>query len=1035
MTFSIVHVSDLHFKNDHPCIERIRLMRDDILRQVQNEKCYLIFSGDLVNAGDDNLYEVLLDEFFVHLDEAVEAIYLVAGNHDIQRAHTDADACQMFLNDSSQSYLYEKGASPNLSNPFKNFDPLKNFNDFHSLISSFQIANFFGTQDTNPDFSFVGLNSTWLSHERPVGQSDLGKLKIDPAAVEFFLERIDDSQFKICAMHHPIDWIAESVRQQVQNLLTERFDLVVFGHVHNPSSISGTFNNGECLLLQAPAVKSTYSLGTNAYSIVRVDGNAKKYEIRYRSFSESQRKFVVGSDLSDGGVKYPTSTDERHWHNFRTGTKSGLLERFQEQISDVDFSDWYRKNIVSKGKLVGDFVEPSLSRVEYKDGQEVEGEPKKLADSLLRHTAVQIVTGPQDCGLTTAAFLTVRSLCDEFAKRNRVPAYVSLKNTSIDKASLIRAAVNSSPISYSHAEMTRLIEDGGVIFVFDQIGLPETQKFNRLRQTLERYFSNSESIIFCAVDGGFDEASDTSELALSPLTDVIFELNPLDVDRIHTLISSQKPTASVEEIDSVLQNVISSFKQMDEPLYPSSVAVLLETLRQIPEFRPLNRVRLLDRYVECLLGRFDLEDVEQGTFNSNDKVNFLAFASGYFAKNKKEWISRKQWKDICDSYEKGKLIELPPDLLSEFTEKGILIIQGGQITFRADYLYSYFVAKEMNQNSKMFELIAEDDAFYSHHREIVFYGELEGVDNASLLDATYRRLGVLEEEILETYSRRGVDFDDEWRSLLDSEVATDGEHLSETVEEIIEETPNPETIGRARESDLDGVDRNRGIQSRQTIRELELRWYISIRTYLQLVKHSTNLEGSDKLRHLEKALESSELFIKGLAAKRDVIAATPAYYHSGILYLNPLAETDPERAKREFKFAVPSSFAKIVSDLMSNPQLSPAYRKMLQQESELKKFLARHLLLEAPHRENHRQFVESLTSSSEIVLQTCSLRRLKAKYLGYSVNPENRTFYSGIVESIASDKSLKKSLQHRQLKKERMLKDMKENLSRDNPKK
>jgi hypothetical protein len=259
--------------------------------------------------------------------------------------------------------------------------------------------------------------------------------------------------------------------------------------------------------------------------------------------------------------------------------------------------------------------------------------------------------------------------------------YIKLSDTKVNRAALISAAVNSSPIRFSNAEMTRLIDQGGITFVFDQICLPETQKFNQLVQTLEKYFPNANSVVFCAMDGRFSSSADSGELQLSPLTDIVFELQPLDVTGIQDLIRKQKIGVEPVALDAMLDNVIAGFKQMDEPLYPSSVALLVETLQQIPEFRPLNRVRLLDRYVECILGRFDLEDVTEGTFNSSDKLSFLAYFAGYLATNSIVRMPINEWDPFCKEYEDDKILELPTGLLKEFTEKGILIPQGDTVTW------------------------------------------------------------------------------------------------------------------------------------------------------------------------------------------------------------------------------------------------------------------------------------------------------------------------------------------------------------------
>ena len=186
MTFSLVHISDLHFKKDYPSIDRLRLLRDDVLNCTKGETVYLVFSGDLVDAGDDDLYLILLDEFVIKLYDHCKAIYTVPGNHDIQWSATSKTDCDNMLQDIDQTYLYSHGTALNLDNPFKEVNPLGNFLSFQELICSYQELGFFGALDTNKDFSIACLNSTWLSYPRSRGETDLGKLRIDSPVVTVF---------------------------------------------------------------------------------------------------------------------------------------------------------------------------------------------------------------------------------------------------------------------------------------------------------------------------------------------------------------------------------------------------------------------------------------------------------------------------------------------------------------------------------------------------------------------------------------------------------------------------------------------------------------------------------------------------------------------------------------------------------------------------------------------------------------------------------------------------------------------------------
>ncbi len=1028
MIFSLIHVSDLHFRNDYDCIERLSILKHDIISQTKNRKPYLIFSGDLVHSGDENAYDSLLDEFFAEMDEFCAGIYIVPGNHDIQQNRTDAAQCALLLNDISQKYLFRTGNQLCLDNPFTDIDPLENYRDFDGLINNSQESNYFGYFDKNPHFEIVGLNSTWLSHPRNVGLSDLNNLKIDPAILDYFTEKLSPQCFKICMLHHPLDWISERIRQRILNSLTEYFDMVVFGHVHNPASTAGSFNTGECLFLQAPTVKSDYTNGANAYTRVHVDSQNKKYEIIYRTFSAPQRLFVPGVELADDGIRYPTADDRVHWAKIRNGTRSGLLERFSEFLPEIDYDDWYQTHIRHKSKVIGGFVQPNVTLQRFKDGEPEPSSPQPLAAILESNIVRQFIVGPQDCGLTSAAFLTLKYACERFETAQCVPVYINLEKSKIDKASFKREAVRTCPLRYTHAEMSTLIDEGGVLFLFDQVGLPETDKVNKLLKTMEDYFPDSKYLAFCALDSGISPPQESNQLSLDPTTDQIYDIQAFGLGKIEEHIRLQEPRATETQVNSKLNHVVASFKQMDEPIYPTTVGLLLETLRQFPTYRPLNRVRLLDRYVECLLGRFDLEDVQEGVFNSTDKVNFLSYIAGRFAEDSVHAVSIENWNQICEDYSTGKMLDLPKGLLEEFCQKGILFSQSHYVTFRADYIFSYFVAKEMHQNSDIFDYISNFDAFYQNRRELVFYGELEGVDNSKLLDDTYKRLGTLDEEIIAEYLRSGTDLDQAWKDLQEDNQTNDDNELASELEGMSEEEPTGDSISKTRSKELSSVNRRRGVQKRRLINELELKWLITIKTYFELVKHGTNLDAKDKLRHLNKALESSELFVKSMAAKKDTLAIHPIVIHSGIMYINPLAIIDPEASLRQIKYNIPECFSHYIAGLMSNPLLAPALRATLENSSEIGRFLARGILLEIPNNKNRTKYVDDIKRSDNRTLQTCSLRSLKSKYLNYSIDEEYRKYYSGIISDISTDKTLSNELQPKRLNRKRLVTDLKKNV-------
>ncbi|MYA88408.1 MAG: metallophosphoesterase [Boseongicola sp. SB0662_bin_57] len=1029
MVLSLVHISDFHYRNTFPSKNRLTSLKDDILESTHTRPFYLVFSGDLVHSGDKNNYETLFDDFFVPLAECARGIFLTPGNHDIQWRDTNPKLCNSLLKDHELSYLYDDSGALSLVNPFLPKDPLYNYFVLQETLSSQIESNFFGSISIEPDFSLISMNSTWLSYERSDGTTDQGLLRIDPPVFQYFINLIPKNKIAIFVTHHPLDWLDIKSRQLLEDQLTKNFDLALFGHNHVQSSISGNFNAGTCLFLHSPAIHSAPEEGPNAYAIVNIDPTERKYEVVYRAYASHLNTFVPGVNLAKNGVRYPTAEDENFWRKVRTHTSPGLLERFTDE-PNFNFSEWYDTHLISKNKSQHRLIEPRVSRVSLDGTELTHAHPQRLCAALSPGVNRQFVVGPQDSGLTSAAFMFLKHVAGAIDSYTAIPFYVNISTLKVNKASIIREAAKMSLVRYSQREIEILANDGAALFIIDEIGLPDEKTVNSLIDVLDRHFPECASVFFCTVDGGLLRNASGDELPVSPRSDIIFELVQFDVEEIRELIKSQRPDASELEQQRVLARVVSSFRQMNEPVFPSVVSLLVETLRQSPEFRPINRTRLIDRYVECLLGRLSWEDVEEGTFNSNDKVTFLAYIAGRLAIAGWSMIPMKKWEGMCLEYAEDRLLELPDGLLDEFSQKGIVIQQGEWITFRADYLFAYFVAKEMNVNQDVYRFIVEGEGFFRNYRELVVYGELEGVDNLRLLDDTHAKLDRLEESILKAYAEEGVDLEDEWREALGEGRKDDQQRRDDAMGDANSQEPSRESVNRALSGDLRSVERSRGVFKRFTVQELEARWLVALRTYCQLVKHCGGLSGADKLRHFQRCAASAELFIKHLSARREEIRGNVIYYHGGIVYVNPLAIVDSDKAHREFKLYAPHSVAEMFAEYLNNAQMMPVYRRVAREGSEVEKFLSRHLLLETPTAKNRVSFVESLINSDELTLQTSSLRQVKYKYMGYSISPEEQSYFRGIIDDLSKKGGLVEVSEKQRLGKRRLLADFKARSSR-----
>lgn len=1026
MHAKIVHLSDLHFKNDAENRKRIEYLKTDLQRLEAEGGVFTAFTGDLVQSGDRSEdYDVLFDILIAPLSEMAHEVLVIPGNHDIQRSVANHDFIERHLEDRTSSYLFQKSSEMVQPNFHEVGDPLEHYRTIEEVLGPYDHHTYYGYSRTRGGLSFVGMNTTWLSRERPVGGTDRGKLRLEPYVLDKLSEKLPSETTKIALLHHPLDWLEETTRDAVSKLLMNRFDLVLYGHVHATDLTNLAQIGAGCIFMQSPPLRSGWSKGSNGYTVIQANLEHKKFEIEYRAYSETRRKFIPGEDFAPNGILRPREEDEIFYSTKPSGET--LMLRFSESET-FDYTAWYRANIRAKSKITSNFVSPKARKVSL-DQDDTWLEPAlpvtQLAKSSFRD---QYYIAPLDSGLTTAAFLTFKEIADDFDSLRKIPAFFDAKEQKINKASILREIGRTCLVNYSHAEVEALVNLGGVCVIVDGLSLANVEQFNLFREVAGKFFSKVRFLYFLTTEQRGAPTVGSAIPNLNSETDEVYEFAQMYVADIREMVSLRSSEYSGYPIDSVVSQVVESFRQMDEPVYASSVAVVVETLNQDPEFKPINKARLLERYVECLLGRFDLEDVREGTFASSDKIDLLSFAARRMLEEDVQGIAEKAWGDLCEDYQRTYLIDLPNHLLDEFIEKGILTIFRGQVTFRGDYLFSFFVARQMKADPKFSEELTTGESLFKYHKEVAFYGDLEGTETRGVLGSIYTTLDSLQAILNENYSDAGVDLAAEWQAtcIEQNGISSQTEAFENAADNLGRAGATPEQADRFDNSQLSEIVRRRGVTKRMAVMEAEAKLLVALRLYAALLKNALQVPAAEKLKHLSKLFESAETWVGFLCAYRGEITSNPVVMIGGIRITNPTALIDSDRSASEFKYNAPNSMSRVLAEALKNPQLATALRKVLPELQPMSALFARDALLGLPSGENREAYLSSLTNEKDINLATASLRTLRGRYLASGRNKAQREHIEAVVEQLSRIGSPVGSINFDKLKRARMIRDMKE---------
>ena len=246
MKYTFLHISDLHYRadwyeeNNLVCNKFI----EDIKTQLSNhENSYLVFSGDIVFDGaTPELYSAFEKNFAKKLDSvglSKDRRICAPGNHDISR-----DALKQFLviqKGTLDQMTNEQLFNENLIQNSKTFlaPKFENYKAYESQFAQYtacesdlggagwELSNEIGVYCLNTALcSFAGLSDL-------VGNpiSDQNKLMIDTRSLHKWLTETD-FKTRILVMHHPLDWLIEWAKLELEKIISSSFQLVFSGHIH-----------------------------------------------------------------------------------------------------------------------------------------------------------------------------------------------------------------------------------------------------------------------------------------------------------------------------------------------------------------------------------------------------------------------------------------------------------------------------------------------------------------------------------------------------------------------------------------------------------------------------------------------------------------------------------------------------------------------------------------------------------------------------------------------------------------------------------
>jgi len=319
-TITWLHLSDLHFRST----EQHEWDADIVLRELVSDVQHcmqqyrlipdlILVSGDIAFSGLSSEYalaQAFFDKLLAVTELSKERIFLVPGNHDVNRsrisqgamAHASSLKNRQAVNDAMRDGLDRRAF-------MRRFDDYRNFlNSYLDGYVVFDDEHYFYVRRlevVGVQLEVLGLNSAWLARG---GHKDRGQLALGERQIRAALEVCGSADLRIALLHHPFEWLHD-FEQSCKAQLMDDCSFILNGHLHRPGLEHVQTPDARVMTIAAGACYEARE-HQNSYNLVRLDLEAMQGTVFLRAWSDREGGFWTADvqayrNAKDGRFTFP----------------------------------------------------------------------------------------------------------------------------------------------------------------------------------------------------------------------------------------------------------------------------------------------------------------------------------------------------------------------------------------------------------------------------------------------------------------------------------------------------------------------------------------------------------------------------------------------------------------------------------------------------------------------------------------------------------------------------------------------------------
>lgn len=712
----LIHLSDIHYRigweeNQGKVINAFWIDLEKQIHTYNLDDIYIVFSGDIVQAGGDNqLYENFHELFNKRLNNLgikKNNRICVPGNHDISVSYIkDKDLEHSSLVNSKpderkfNDYINSK---PDLL--FKKFD---NYIEFQKKFASFGLSE---SEMSGKGFliseniSIFCLNTAICSSGGFQEISDYGKLCINTRSLNQWISDNKD-MCKILIMHHPIDWLCDWAKTELKSILNNNFVLSLSGHIHNQSIYHIINKDLHFIECSAPPL-FTDKKDDLGYTLIEIK-DWQIHSIKYRQWSK-RNSFVPGVNFTEteDGIEIISTKEcpemvfnEQNW----------ILNILEERLENA-LRTYSSQPIVWAERVLSE--DDEISR----DLKEDRKESDIYLDDFIRNAKSAIVRAPAQFGLTCLSlYLTKRA----WELNNHHWLYFDLNHLKLHTIDL---AITSELKKFN-------IELNNVKCVIIDSWKNYDKNTIKIIKKIKSIFIDIPIIIMQTM-GEAQFLSDNEQETYDFDVEILYLL-ALSRKSVRHVVSVYNDKKNIGEENIVVNKVVSDLDVLNIHRTPLNCFTLLTASEKNFDENPVNRTMLLEKVLFLL---FDTDNLP--TYKSKPDVKDCEYILGQFCqemiKSNNFYFYRENFiyklKKICID----KLIEVDIELLFDILYgNNIITNYGNEYSFRYSYWLYYFAARSMHHDKDFAQYILSDKKYVNFPEIIEFYTGIDRNRNDAL---------------------------------------------------------------------------------------------------------------------------------------------------------------------------------------------------------------------------------------------------------------------------------------------------------------